>query len=104
VEREAIGERIRDALTAKRHRGERTSRHAPIGFRFTAAGRLEPNAKEQNQLAVVADCRRSGFAWQKIADELARLGYKARSGRPWTRWNVRAVYQTAIRQGTIDAS
>src|SRR5687768_12678466 len=38
-EREAIGERTKDALTAKRHRGERTSRHAPIGFRFTVAGR-----------------------------------------------------------------
>jgi site-specific DNA recombinase len=102
-EREAIGERTRDALTAKRKRGERTSRHAPIGFQFTDAGKVEPNEHERKQLAIIADCRRAGFAWQKIADELARLGYRTRSGRPWTLWNVRAIYGTATRHGTIAA-
>ena len=103
-EREAIGERTRDALTAKRQRGERTSRHAPIGFTFDAGGRLAPNAAEQKQLRVIEDCRKAGYPWQKIADELARKGLKTRSGRPWTLWNVRQVYQTAARHGTIATS
>lgn len=99
-EREAIGERTRDALTAKRRRGERTSRHAPIGFRFNA-GRLEPNAAEQKQLDVIAECRDAGYAWSAIAAELTRLGYQNRAGQPWTLWNVRSAYTTAIRHGTI---
>jgi hypothetical protein len=35
------------------------------------------------------------------ARELARIGHVTRSGRPWTLWNVRAVYETAIRIWTI---
>ena len=47
-EREAIGERTRDALTAKRLRGERTSRHAPIGFSHAKDGRLQPTQRNRS--------------------------------------------------------
>ena len=100
-EREAIGERTRDALTAKRRRGERTSRHAPLGFRFTAADTLEPDEAERDQLRVIADCRAAGLTWIGTARELARMGYVTRSGRPWTLWNVRSAYTTATRIGTV---
>ena len=100
-EREAIGERTRDALTAKRRRGERTSRHAPLGFRFTAADTLEPDEAERDQLRVIADCRAAGLTWIGTARELARIGYVTRSGRPWTLWNVRSAYATATRIGTV---
>ena len=100
-EREAIGERTRDALTAKRARGERTSRHAPLGFRFTAVDTLEPHEAERQQLRVIADCRAAGYAWDAIARELDRLGHVTRSGRPWTLWNVRSAHTTATRIGTV---
>jgi len=100
-EREAIGERTRDALTAKRARGERTSRHAPLGFRLTTAGTLQPDEAERDQLRVIAECRAAGYPWTGIARELAKLGYVTRSGRPWTLWNVRSAYTTAARIGTV---
>lgn len=100
-EREAIGERTRDALTAKRRRGERTSRYAPIGFSLTKDGKLKPNAAEQKQLDLIAECRDAGYPWAAIAAELARHGYKTRGGRAWTLWNVRSAYSTASRHGTI---
>jgi site-specific DNA recombinase len=100
-EREAIGERTRDALTAKRARGERTSRHVPLGFVLTAGGNLEPNAAERDQLLVIAECRAAGYSWDATARELARVGYVTRSGRPWTMWNVRSAYTTAARIGTL---
>jgi DNA invertase Pin-like site-specific DNA recombinase len=101
-EREAIGERTRDALSAKRSRGERTSRHAPLGFQLTPDGRLEPHDVERGQLRVIAECRAAGFTWGGTAHELARLGYLTRAGRPWTWGNVRSAHTTAQRLGTLD--
>jgi DNA invertase Pin-like site-specific DNA recombinase len=100
-EREAIGERTREALTAKRVRGERTSRHAPYGFTLTPGGRIEPNADEREMVLLAAECRAAGYTWQGVARELDRLNYRTRSGRPWTWNNVRSALTTAARIGTI---
>lgn len=113
---DTIKERTTAALGEKRARGERISRDAPLGFRFVETGttnrkgrpafRLEPLNKEsieRQQLATIGDCRAAGFTWNAIAQELARLGFKTRSGRPWTLWNVRSAYTTATRHGTISA-
>lgn len=100
-EREAIGERTRDALTAKRTRGERTSRHAPYGFTLTPDGRLEPNPAEREMLLLAAECRAAGYTWDGTARELERLNYRTRSGQPWTLWNLRSALTTAARIGTI---
>jgi len=111
-EREAIGERTRDALSAKRRRGGRTSRHAPLGFQFTPGAivdnrqtyNLEPNEAERDQLRVIAECRAAGFSWEGTARELARIGYVTRSGRAWTWNNVRSAHSTALRIGTLECS
>lgn len=102
-EREVIGERTRDALSAKRRRRERTSRHAPTGFRLTDAGTLEPNDAERQQLALMAECRAAGYGWQSIAAELNRLGHtNQRTGQPWKWPNLRRCYLSATRHGIIE--
>jgi DNA invertase Pin-like site-specific DNA recombinase len=103
-EREAIGERTRDALSAKRRRGERVSRHVPIGYQLGAAGRLEPHEAERAQLQIIAECRAAGFTWAGTATEMNRLGHQNRAGRPWTWQNIRRVYMTASKHGTLDVA
>lgn len=110
-EREAIGERTRDALTTKRARGERVSRHAPYGYRFVQASagtegrkkgqplhRLEKDARELTVVAIMQDCAAAGFSHSDIADELNRLGHTTRSGVPWVKQYVRNVLD---KHGTI---
>jgi DNA invertase Pin-like site-specific DNA recombinase len=90
-EREAIGERTRDAMSYKRTRGERVSRHLPFGFRLAVDGRLEPEPSEQAILAIVGELRTAGGSWQAIADELNRQGKVTRAGAPWQRQYVFAL-------------
>src|SRR6202030_1473633 len=59
-EREAIGERTRDALRHKRSNGERVG-NIEFGFRFSPDLRhLEPDATEQAALAEIRNLRREG--------------------------------------------
>ena len=46
-EREAIGERTRDAMRHKKSRGEYTGGHVPYGFTLAGEGKLGVNPKEQ---------------------------------------------------------
>src|SRR5216684_740597 len=56
-EREAIGERTRDALNHKRLKGERVGNIA-YGFKLAANGRhLEPDPQEQAVLSAIRDAR-----------------------------------------------
>src|SRR6202165_807299 len=56
-EREAIGERTRDAMRHKKSNGERVGNIA-YGFRLGANGRqLEPDPQEQTVLAAIRDLR-----------------------------------------------
>ena len=101
-ERLIIGSRTSAALAAKAARGERYSRYAPLGFAITPDGKgLEPHEPERAQLRLIEECRAAGYSWDGIARELARLGYVTRSGRPWTMWNVRSAYATAVRSQMI---
>lgn len=99
-EREAIGERTRDALTAKRRRGERYSRHLPYGTQLDTNGStLLPHADEIDALRFIAECRaEAGLTWSATADALNREGYRTRAGGPWTWHNARKAHQTAERR------
>jgi DNA invertase Pin-like site-specific DNA recombinase len=78
-EREAIGERTRDAMQLKRRRNEFVG-NAPYGFRLAADKRhLEPEPNEQAVLERIRRFRRSGKSLRKIADELNRLQFRTRS-------------------------
>src|SRR5271166_4924730 len=66
-EREAIGERTRDALSHKRNRGERTG-NVPFGSQVAADGRhLEPASGEQSALREIRSLRDQGATIRDIA-------------------------------------
>lgn len=82
-EREAIGERTREAMRHKKNNGQRVGT-VPFGFQLAADGRtLEPNAPEQRALDVLRECRAAGFTLRQIASELNRQGYRTRRGSGW---------------------
>ena len=66
-EREAIGERTRDALRHKRSNGERVG-NIEFGFRLSSDERhLEPDPTEQAALAEIRSLRRQGHTLRRIA-------------------------------------
>src|ERR1700691_4571542 len=69
-EREAIGERTRDALRHKRSQGERVGNIA-FGFRLAGDGQhVEPDPTEQGALAEIRRLRREGTTLRGIASTL----------------------------------
>jgi DNA invertase Pin-like site-specific DNA recombinase len=88
-ERRVIARRTKDALGAKRAKGERVSRFLPFGYRLASNGRtLEPEPLEQAIIATVGELREAGYSLQDIADELNRQGSRTRSGAYWKRQYV----------------
>ena len=82
-EREAIGERTRDAMRHKRAKGERVG-NVPFGFRPAGDGlRLEEEPAEQNILSRIRELKAAGRTTREIADELNRQGFTTRRGTAW---------------------
>jgi DNA invertase Pin-like site-specific DNA recombinase len=77
-EREAIGERTRDAMRHKKALGERVGTVA-YGYRSNA-GTLEPDEHEQAVVARVRMLRESGYTTRQIADALNSQGFTTRRG------------------------
>ena len=80
-EREATGERTRDALRHKKANGEFTGGNAPYGFSVDNDGKLVSNDAEREMLRIVREFAASGLSLRGIAAELARVGYVARNGK-----------------------
>ena len=79
-EREAIGERTRDALSHKRRQGERVGNIA-FGFRLAGDGQhLEPDPAEQEALAEIRRLRHEGATLRGIAATLNHRAYRTRRG------------------------
>jgi DNA invertase Pin-like site-specific DNA recombinase len=78
-ERALIRARTKAALAAKRARGERAG-EVPYGFTADVAGRLTPNAAEQQVLSVVRDLRAAGLSLRAIVTELGGRGLASRVG------------------------
>jgi site-specific DNA recombinase len=90
-EREAIGERTRDAMRHKRANGERVGT-VPFGFRTAADGvLLEVDPAEQSVLYRVRQLKAAGFTLRTIAAELNGEGLVTRRGTPWRHQYVAAV-------------
>jgi DNA invertase Pin-like site-specific DNA recombinase len=71
-EREAIGERTRDALRHKRSTGERVG-NIRFGFRLSPDGKhVEPDPGEQGVLTEIRHLRQSGHTLRGIASALSR--------------------------------
>jgi len=82
-EREAIGERTRDAMHHKRANGERVGT-VPFGYRVAVDGlHVEADPAEQSILSRIRELKATGFTTRQIADELNRQGYTTRRGTAW---------------------
>ena len=82
-EREAIGERTRDAMRHKRANGERVGT-VPFGYRAAAdALHLEADPAEQGILTRIRELKAAGYATRRIAEELNRQGFTTRRGTAW---------------------
>ena len=82
-EREAIGERTRDALRHKRANGERVG-NIQFGYRLSADGtHLEPDPGEQAVLAEIRALRKNGHTLRGIAAALNRKALRTRRGSAW---------------------
>jgi len=90
-EREAIGERTRDALSHKRQRGERVG-NIPFGSRLADDGEhLEPEPGEQAVLSEIRQLRRDGVTMRGIAASLNGSCYRTRRGTAWRLESVARV-------------
>ena len=94
-EREAIGERTRDAMSHKRAKGERVGT-IPFGFRMAEDGTLlEEDPAEQDVLRRIRQLKAAGRTMREIADELNRQGYVTRRGTAWRFQYVAAALKAA---------
>ena len=82
-EREAIGERTRDALSHKRSNGERVG-NIRFGYRLCADGKhVEPDTAEQAVLQEIRALRKSGATLRGIAAALNHRALRTRRGSAW---------------------
>jgi site-specific DNA recombinase len=82
-EREAIGDRTRDAMNHKKSNGQRVGNIA-YGFRLSPDGEhLEPDPHEQAVLTAIRDLRAKRFTLRGIAAELNARGWRMRRASAW---------------------
>jgi DNA invertase Pin-like site-specific DNA recombinase len=82
-EREAIGERTREALRHKRGKGERVG-NIQFGYRLAGDGKhLEPHPQEQATLRAIRHLRHNGHSLRGIAAALNQKGLRTRCGSEW---------------------
>jgi hypothetical protein len=83
-------------MARKRANGERTSLHAPYGFRIASdAKTLLPDAYECTLLKAVRSLRQRGLPHRAIVVDLARQGFSNRKGHKLTLTQVQRIMQQA---------
>ena len=88
-EREAIGERTRDALAHKRAQGEV---YGPVPFGFEEVrGRLVEVREESEAVSGIRRLRAEGWGFRKIASHLAARGVPTKRGGKWAANTVRRI-------------
>jgi DNA invertase Pin-like site-specific DNA recombinase len=96
-EREAIGERTKDAMRHKRAKGQRVGT-VPYGARVAEDGvQLVADAGERRILARMGALQAEGLTTRAIADALNTDGFRTRRG---TAWRFQYVAQ-ALRTGRM---
>src|SRR5271168_3397146 len=82
-EREAIGERTRDAMSHKRSQGERVG-NIQFGYRLAADGKhVEADPAEQEVLQEIRRLRQNGHSMRGIAAALNQRALRTRRGSAW---------------------
>jgi site-specific DNA recombinase len=95
-ERETIGERTAEVLAHKRVNHERTSLHAPYGFRIADDEKtLLPDDAEQALLGAIRQARRRGLSQRGVVAELSRQGFTTRVGTPMGLRQVQRIMEQA---------
>jgi DNA invertase Pin-like site-specific DNA recombinase len=90
-EREAIGERTREALGHKRANRLRAG-NIPYGFRLSADKQhVEPDKSEHEIIATIQKLRARGLTLRDIAAELNKRGHCTRRGSYWRHEYVKRV-------------
>jgi site-specific DNA recombinase len=89
-EREAIGERTRQAMQHMKDQGQYTGGHVPYGFELVD-GELIEHPGEQAVLKVVRKHRSQGMPLRKIAAVLAERGHKSRTNQVFNPSSVRRM-------------
>lgn len=89
-ERETIVERTKDALKAKRERGEKTGGDVPFGYDIKD-GRLIPNEKEQRIIELIKRLRDKGYGLKRIAKYLNESGFRTKRGKAFTHIQVKRI-------------
>ena len=94
-EREAIGERTRDAMRHKKSKLEFVG-NAPYGYRQAPDKRhVEPEPGEQAILERIHRLRKTGKSLRGIAEQLNRLKIRTRQGSPWRHEYVARLLKAA---------
>jgi len=94
-EREAIGERTRDALRHKRSQGRRVG-NIEFGMRLSSDGEhVEPDPAEQTALKEIRRLRSDGVTMRAIAATLNQRNHRTRRGTPWRLESVARVLKTS---------
>jgi site-specific DNA recombinase len=81
-EREATGERTRDAMRHKKSNGERVG-NIQYGFRLGPDGALEPDPHEQTVLSTIRELRANRYTLRAIAANLNARGWRTRRASVW---------------------
>jgi DNA invertase Pin-like site-specific DNA recombinase len=94
-ERKILRQRIRDAMTFKRERGEHIGR-VPYGKLMNDQGKLEPDLTKKVVLDSIVHLRSSGVTYQGVADAMnilasTRKEYELSSDRKWTERLTRSI-------------
>jgi site-specific DNA recombinase len=94
-EREAIGERTRDAMRHMRSKGQRVGA-IPFGFKLSSDGlHLEPEDSEQRILKQIQALRSRGLTQRGVAATLNAEGVRTRSGGEWRHQYIAAFERVA---------
>ena len=103
-EREAIGERTRDAMRHKKANGQRVGT-VSYGYRLAEDGlHLEADPAEQATLARIRELRNSGLTLAGVADQLNQQGLRTRRNGTWKLQYVAAVLRTPCGSRSMGAA
>jgi len=95
-EREAIGERTKEALQHKIKHGQRCGK-VRYGYDLAADGvMLVPNANEQATIAAMHELRSAGKTLRSIADYLTDTNIPTKEGGPWNYTSVRGILARSL--------
>ena len=91
-EREAIGERTKEALGYKKSENRKYTGLVPYGFRLDGESYVEV-AKEQETIREIVRLRdEAELSYQGITDYLNGVGIPTRKGNPWQKMTVANLY------------